>query len=185
MGARATSVTPHDWRLAPVFGQQASNIAVVVRPSAYAVIPGNDGRIAVVGTPKGVFLPGGGIGPREDVARAIEREAFEECGLVVCVGAWRARAVEHVYASDEKTQYEKRSTFCAATLLAPSAMPIEKDHVLAWFTPDEAMGLLTPHSHRWALNEWNTLVRETPERRGRELSDIPIHAAHPSPQVFG
>jgi 8-oxo-dGTP diphosphatase len=143
-----------DWARLPVFGQPPIGAVVTVRPSAYAVLVTDAGEIAVVKAPTGVFLPGGGLEPGETVAAAVVREVREECGLVVAVGAWSTHAVEHVYSDAERIHFEKRSTFCAATLVAPSVVASEADHELTWVTPEKALGFLTPASHRWAVERW-------------------------------
>ena len=43
--------------------------------------------MAVVRTPDGLFLPGGGCEPRESEQGTVIREVMEECGLGVRVGA--------------------------------------------------------------------------------------------------
>jgi hypothetical protein len=43
------------------FGNKLDGIDYIVRPGAYAVIEGNDKRIALIETGNGYFLPGGGI----------------------------------------------------------------------------------------------------------------------------
>ena len=63
-------------------------------------------------------------------------------------------AVEHVSSMAERTHYEKRSTFCDASVIAPTGEAPEEGYVLMWVAPDEAIAMLGPESHRWALAEW-------------------------------
>src|SRR5438067_9364537 len=97
-----------------VFGTQLAGCDYVVRPSAYALVPNDAGAIAVVRTPKGVFLPGGGIDAGESAEQAVVREAREEAGLVVATVGTLCRAVEFTHALDEEAWYQKVSTFVTA-----------------------------------------------------------------------
>ncbi|HEV8631844.1 MAG TPA: NUDIX domain-containing protein [Thermoanaerobaculia bacterium] len=125
----------------------------VVRPSAYAIIKDSLGRLAVLRTPMGVFLPGGGIEEGEAAREAVRREAREECGLTLRLGSWTAHAVQFVYSELERTHFEKRSTFVSAfPLLRDRAS--EEDHDLVWATAGSAASLLSHESHRWAVDAW-------------------------------
>ncbi len=158
-----------DWALCPIFGQPPTDKLATVRPSAYAIIRRDDGAIAVVQTPGGTYLPGGGIEPGETVTAAVMREALEECRLTVVVEPWSARAVEHVHSAAEHTHFEKRSTFRTAVVAPPSFMPLEADHLLTWTTSAEALALLSPASHRWAVVEWAAGFTSAPQRDGPAL----------------
>ena len=50
-----------DWNAVPIFGVADTTLPRVIRPSAYAIIAGSPDRLAIVHTPAGVYLPGGGI----------------------------------------------------------------------------------------------------------------------------
>lgn len=152
-----------DWETAPTFGTPHDRLPLVVRPSAYAIVCDVVGRLAVVRVGSDVYLPGGGCDPAENPEETIRREALEECGFVIEPDAWRRFAIEHVAVPREGASFEKRSTFCGATLLAANGTAIEIDHVLVWLPPSEAFGALTPLSHRWAVSEW--------------LADTAAHAA--------
>jgi 8-oxo-dGTP pyrophosphatase MutT (NUDIX family) len=99
----------NEWTHAPVFGRAPLEGAAVVRPSAYGLIVDGSARLAVVRAPQGHFLPGGGIEPGEEPHQALVREAGEECGLRVQVGAWGLRAIDFVYSEAERRRFEKRS----------------------------------------------------------------------------
>jgi 8-oxo-dGTP diphosphatase len=136
----------------PVFGEP--HPAGTIRPSAYGIVAGPAGRIAVVHTPLGWFLPGGGRDGAESAEATVIRETLEECGLAIRVGAWRRTAIEHAFSVTEQAHFEKHSTFCDAVLLHPSGPPTEPDHALEWIVAAEARGLLSPPGHRWAVDEW-------------------------------
>jgi len=142
---------PDDWGDAPSFGRRDASAVYVVRPSAYALIHDDAGRVAVVRTPQGLFLPGGGIDPGETPRVAIQRETVEECGLPVRLGQSTARAIELVYSPGERTHYEKRSTFIDASVDGAIVPGSEADHELVWMTRATAIESLSHESHRWAV----------------------------------
>ena len=138
----------------PVFGSPPAGAPAVVRPSAYGVVIDAAGNIAVVRTPQGLFLPGGGIEPGETPRAAVAREVLEECGLDVRVGSWAVRAVDFVYSPTEHTHFEKRSTFFDAHPSGRLTAAQEPDHHLEWIPPRVAVASLAHPSHRWAVEEW-------------------------------
>jgi 2-polyprenyl-3-methyl-5-hydroxy-6-metoxy-1,4-benzoquinol methylase/8-oxo-dGTP pyrophosphatase MutT (NUDIX family) len=125
----------------------------VVRPSAYAVIRNTDGALAIVRTPRGCFLPGGGLITDETPEETITRETREECGLVVEPGSRIGKAVEIVHSPAQNTCFEKPSVFMSAELLfaGPSSEP---DHELIWLDPAVAIAVLSHESHRWAVRQF-------------------------------
>ena len=148
-------VEPVAWEHAPVFTQPDARAPFVSRPSAYALIEDGEHRLAIVRTPQGTVLPGGGIEGRETPERAIEREAREECGFEVRVGRWSVRAIQRAYSAPEKTHFEKPSTFCDARVTRRGLAAVELDHEVAWVTHAEARELLSHESQRWAVEQWS------------------------------
>ena len=143
------------WEDAPVFGSRDAGRAYTVRPSAYGVLE-RGGRLALVRTPEGVYLPGGGIEAGETPEDALVREAFEECGLHVRAGAWRERAVQFAYAKPERMYFEKRSLFLDGAISRETGAGVEPDHVLFWLAPAEAPAVLTHEAHAWAVERWQS-----------------------------
>jgi 8-oxo-dGTP diphosphatase len=133
-----------------------------VRPSAYGLVEDGCGHIAVVRTSHGVFLPGGGIEEGETPEQAVVREALEECSLAVRAGDWKIWAVQFIYSDSERTHFEKLSTFVDATVEAVASSATEADHTLEWMTPEAASRLLSPESHRWAVDCWRSRRLEPP-----------------------
>ena len=142
-----------DWTTTVVFGHPPDEGAVV-RPSAYGLVASSGARLAVVRTPHGLFLPGGGIEPDESARDAVAREALEECGLELETGDWSVRAIDFVYSLAERTHFEKRSTFIDARSSGRRVASAEADHQLEWATPADAIASLAHPSHRWAIAQW-------------------------------
>jgi len=143
-----------DWSGAPVFGVRTEGDPWVVRPSAYGVVQDARGWVALVCTPQGVFLPGGGQEAGETPEDAVRREALEECGLSIRLSSWGTRAVQFIYSSQERAHFQKLSTFLGAMAEGLAASPLETDHELAWSEPETAARILSHESHRWAVDLW-------------------------------
>ena len=143
-----------DWHTVPVFGARAPDARATVRPSAYGLIENERGQLALVRTPEGVFLPGGGIEAGETPSEAVVREALEECGLVVRIGTWCACAVQFAASKSEHACYEKRSTFVEALIAGAPSSASEPDHELVWVEASAARALLAHASHAWAIASW-------------------------------
>ena len=134
----------------PVFGTRVDGQAYIVRPSAYALVRNSAGELAVVLTPNGYFLPGGGVDAGETPEQAAVRETREECGLVVAPRRLLGKAVQIVYSLEEKKYFDKLCDFVEAAVMG-TAERIEHDHELIWMAPKEAERTLSHESHRWAV----------------------------------
>lgn len=135
----------------PVFGIRLAGCAYVRRPSAYALVRNSSGEWAVVRTPHGCFLPGGGKEAGETAQKTVEREAREECGFVLKPRGLVASAIQFVYSTAEKTYFEKICEFVEADLVG-AEVPLEPDHELIWLNLDQAQATLSHESHRWAVS---------------------------------
>ena len=133
----------------PEFGRPEAGADYLLRPGGYAVILHGE-HIAVVETPSGLFLPGGGCEAGEDAAAAAVREAFEECGLRIELGAALGVADELVYSRSESRHWRKRCSFFLARATAQEG-GCEADHVLRWLPRAAALEQLRDGSQRWAV----------------------------------
>jgi len=138
----------------PVFGGRTPGMRYRPRPGTYAVILDGADRLAVMRTPKGVFLPGGGADPGETPEATLRREALEECGHALEPARRLAFAVERV--ADDQDQggtggVKKECTFFEARLGFRVAAPVEHDHELVWMPVRQAIAQLTHRSQAWAV----------------------------------
>ncbi len=140
-----TIETPH------VFGTLVDGANYTLRPGGYAVIRRSTGEIAVVTTPCGCFLPGGGQELGETPEQAAIREAREECGLKVRIGSLIGVADQLVHAADEAAYFRKRCSFFLAEVITSEVHGSETDHVLSWLTPEDAVRRLSHESQQWAV----------------------------------
>lgn len=141
----------------PQFGLREENREYHSRPGAYAILTNKEGRLAVVRTPVGIYLPGGGIEGQETPQIALEREVSEECGLRVRAGAYLGQADEFVHSPVYKKHFVKHSHFYLANTLG-RCESIELDHELLWLSIDEAQAQLKDGSHRWAITRFLDLA---------------------------
>jgi 8-oxo-dGTP diphosphatase len=135
----------------PVFGNRIDSQAYVRRPSAYALVRNAESQLAVVRTPNGCFLPGGGMELDETPQQTVVREAMEECGFVLKPGRVMERAIQFVYSTAEKKYFEKICEFMQAELISTAA-PSELDHEVMWLSEDQARACLSHESHCWAVS---------------------------------
>jgi 8-oxo-dGTP diphosphatase len=154
--SRSDGAFDEDWGAAPVFGVRPASASCVIRPSAYGLVRRDRLGLAVVRTSRGVYLPGGGVEDGETTEESIRREALEECGLLVEVGAWETRRVQFVYSEAEGTHFEKRIVFVECSPVNLVAASSELDHELVWVIFDEAARLLSHEGHRWAVEQWRS-----------------------------
>ena len=128
----------------PEFGRAEAGVEYALRPGGYAVIRDEAGRMAVVSTPVGLALPGGGQEPGEGPEQAAAREVGEECGLRIEVGAV-------IGVADDGRYYRKRCTYFFAEVVG-RCDAVEVDHELRWLPPADAEADLMHGSQRWAVS---------------------------------
>ena len=137
--------------LIPEFGQSTAGIRYTLRPGGYGIVRDAAARIAVVATPLGLFLPGGGQEQGESPEAALVREAREESGLDVRVLHPVGIADELVFSASERTYFRKRCTFFTAAAESEAIHRCEPDHQLRWLPVADAITQLTHESQRWAV----------------------------------
>jgi len=136
----------------PEFGLDPSEAEYILMPGAYTVILNPAGEVAVVSTPKGLWLPGGGQEGAESPEETAIREAREECGFIISLGNRIGVADELVFAAVEKAHFRKRCVFFLAEILEKVGAG-EPDHELIWLRPEAATEKLRHASQRWAVSE--------------------------------
>lgn len=144
------------------FGPREPSIDYVPRPGGYAVVFRGADEVAVVETPSGVYLPGGGQDAGEAPEDAARREAVEECGLIVAIELAVGCADEFVFCTSRRVHYRKVCSFFTARVVAEDGEAVEDDHRLLWLTAEDALRTLSHGSQRWAVGE---AVRRRSARR--------------------
>lgn len=114
------------------------------------LIAERDGSIALIRTPKGYFLPGGGMEEGEGLEDCLHREILEELGCTVRID--RPLGAADMYGWHEKIGWFHpiQHYFCGE-LIRKVAAPVEEDHTLVWLPLSEAEKLLFTECQRWAV----------------------------------
>jgi len=135
----------------PTFGKRDPGTLYVPRPSAYVLLLDDTGRLAIVISPQGTFLPGGGVDEGESYDQAAIREAREECGFVVTELKLLCNATQYVRSLKYQQYFEKQCRFFTGIVEAREGTP-EPDHTTVWLSREQALAALTHESHRYAVN---------------------------------
>ncbi len=137
----------------PEFGERVPGESYRPRPGSYAVLFDDAGRVAVVTTPRGASLPGGGADPGETAEDTLRREVREECGFDVIAERCVCRAIQYVYAEGEGFFAKDCTFFLARRRDGAPAGAGESDHHLEWLDPAEALIRLPQASQAWAVSQ--------------------------------
>jgi 8-oxo-dGTP diphosphatase len=136
----------------PQFGEPRPDVIYRVRPSAYALIRGEDGRLLLCRTPRLVTLPGGGIDSGETPEAAMVREVAEETGLVVTSAKLLCLANQYAERTSAKPCVNKLGYFFVASAEDRGLAPEDDDHECLWLKTAEAQDILSHSAHRWAVS---------------------------------
>lgn len=119
------------------------------REGAY-LLAVRDGMLAVADTPKGWFLPGGGIDEGETHGECICRECLEELGYAARVGEYIGCA-EAFTRINNVEPFHPVQYFYAGALGEKTQEPTEPDHALRWVPVEEAERKMYLEWQRWAV----------------------------------
>ena len=149
-----------------VFGERLPDAVYLDRPGAYLIAEQN-GRIAVIQTPKGSFLPGGGLENGECDEACIRREILEEVGCTALIEAFLC-AAETYTTHDKLGPFHPIQYYYSGRLGDKICEPQEQDHELLFLPPEKALGKLFPEMQNWAVEEYlrkkNGTIYNHPDR---------------------
>lgn len=138
-----------------VFGVK-ENETYFDRKGAY-IIPIKENKVAVVQTPKGYFLIGGGLENGENDKVGIERECMEETGYSVLVKD-KVCSAETFYFEPSIGFFHPIQVYYSGDLLDMVQRPKEKDHKLVWVEYDAIIGNMYHEMQSWAIEQiWNSI----------------------------
>lgn len=134
------------------FGKRKRNIQYKDRAGVYAIIFDNEGNIATVRVPMGLFLIGGGIDEGETHQECLKRECIEETGYDLEVKDFVCKGNAYFYSEQLNSYQYLICYFYQAELKDKLKEPIELDHELEWLSAEETEEMYFEH-HIWAIKE--------------------------------
>lgn len=133
------------------FGERHIDREYKVRPGVYAVILKEDERVvAVVKTPSGYYLPGGGLEEGETHSECLKRECLEEIGRPIQVRDYIGQAGMYFYSQTDSVYMFNDGHFYSAECGEELDIPTEEDHEFGWL-PFEDLHLLVHDHQQWAV----------------------------------
>ena len=135
----------------PVFGKIEKGVTYHDRPGAYGFLPAADGRIAIIETSYGFFLPGGGKEAGEDHELALKREIFEEIGWTVTAARLVGEAEQFHWSEFYQKYFRKIGRFYHVEATAEPDAKMQAEHKLLWWTVDQAAKKLSQEFQRWGV----------------------------------
>lgn len=121
------------------------------RRGAY-FIPIFEDKIAVVETPKGFFLLGGGNNKGESDVDCITRECLEECGYEVRI-IEKLCSAETYCKHPEIGYFHPVQVYYYGEMLEKLSTPTESDHILKWVKFENIKGKLYLDMQNWAIEQ--------------------------------
>lgn len=138
----------------PEFGGIEKGISYTERPGAYGFLLNELEHLAVVETPIGLFLPGGGADPGETMEAALSREFFEEIGFVILQSTFVTSAIQYQHSVYYKQYFKKIGSFYEVEAVHQAGAVPAPEHRLLWMPLDAAKRSLSQEFQRWALGQW-------------------------------
>ena len=135
-----------------VFGEKVEGAEYLNRKGAY-IIPISDNKIAVVKTPKGYFLLGGGIEGNETDEECIIRECLEEIGYEIEVGEYIGSAESYII-HPEIGYFHPIQNYYTGKLLRKISNDTESEHTFEWVSIDEIFDNLFVEQQNWIVKEY-------------------------------
>ncbi|MGL5978007.1 MAG: NUDIX domain-containing protein [Erysipelotrichaceae bacterium] len=142
------------------FGEKLAGIAYRKRKGAYLIIENSEGHIALVQTPTGYFLPGGGIESNEDHQTCLLRECLEEIGACIQVERFVCEAQEFRFSETYIDYIQVIGAFYTGSIMGALQQPSEPDHQLVWVSREQADTLLLLQVQRYALKQSNKNITQ-------------------------
>lgn len=135
------------------FGTKNPNETYIERIGAYGIIINSESQMAVVCTPSGYFLLGGGIEAGETHEECIKRECLEEAGLSVSVGDFICKGDGYFWSPNLKHYLHGIGYFYFAETLKQLDLQTEGGYKLAWLGIEDCCQNLFLEHQAWAVKQ--------------------------------
>lgn len=160
---------------------EKENEKYIDRIGAY-LIPIKDNKIAVIKTPKGYFLLGGGLDNNESDIDCIKRECLEEIGYNV--KNIKQICSAEAYCINSKIGYfHPIQRYYLGEIIEKIQEPIELDHKLMWVNYKDLIGNMFSDMQSWAIQqavENDVVVNKNYLGKIIDVTiDRPIGSSHP------
>lgn len=138
----------------PYFGEPKIGAIYEERPGSYALVVNERSELAIVETPNGVFLPGGGLEKHESPLVGLEREILEEIGAKVENPNLIAIAGQFLFSRHYRQHFVKIGHFYTCEFDFENCKTPQKEHTLIWLPTREAKVKLSEEFQRWVLTRF-------------------------------
>lgn len=139
-----------------IFGHREEGIHYIERPGVYGIcfeVKDQELQVAVIDTPRGYFLPGGGIEDDEDHDTCLKREFVEETGYEVELADFVGKADQVGFTPRTKRYLELQGSFYLVSINKFVGGKVEDDHELKWLKVTEAIDKMHLEYQGYAIGE--------------------------------
>lgn len=133
------------------FGNRIDGFKYKDREAVYGLLFMNE-KVAIVETPKGCFLPVGGVEENETHEECLIREMKEEIGIEVKLNEYIGKSVLYYMSPENKICYNLYGCFYTVDEVK-RVVKSEDDHELVWMDLDEAISRLKLTHQVWAIEK--------------------------------
>ena len=133
------------------FGTKLNHVNYIDREAVYGILLNKD-NVLVIKTPRGYFLPGGGIECGETAHECLIREMIEEAGLIIDIDSYIGKSVLYDMSPKDKTYYSMYGSYYLVSE-SGQAKQTETDHKTIYMTIDDAIKHLKLVHQVWALKK--------------------------------
>lgn len=136
-----------------VFGEILDGVYYKERKGTYGIALNELNQVAIIQTPRGNFLPGGGIELNETEDQCLRRELIEETGYSININSFVCSGIEYGYGSKSEKYLKLVGSFYMIQLKNDTGLKSELDHTLVWKDIDTLKNSMRLKYQYWALQE--------------------------------
>lgn len=137
----------------PTFGVIEAGRSYIERVGSYGFLLDDGKLLALIETPSGIFLPGGGSDPGESAEDTLKREVFEEIGLHVVRADFSSQAIQYHFSKHYQKYFKNVGSFFRMVVQSLEPVKLQEEHRLRWRSLEDSAHLLTQEYQRWALRD--------------------------------